>query len=148
MAIRDLMAQVERVRDEFHAAVFDAADVDAALALMAPDGVLVHLPAGTGARGDGLRRFLADDVVPHRPSDLAFRRISRTVDRWRVADETTVEFTHDRPMPWLLPGVEPTFRRVEVLAVSVVAVARGRITAHRTLWDHTALVGTRPVPAG
>ena len=49
-------------------------------------------------------------------------------------------FTHDRELPWLLPDVAPTGRRVEVLAVAVVTVRRGRIAEHRTLWDHHGLL--------
>src|SRR5213596_1649316 len=72
-------------------------------------------------------------------SDLEVRRISRTVDRWRLVDETTVSFTHDRELPWLLPGVEPTFRRAEVLAIAVVSFERARIRSQRVLWDHATL---------
>lgn len=139
-AVQDMMVAVERTRDAFAAAVH-AGDVEAALAVVTGDVVLTTLPAGTGARGtDALRRHLADDVLPHRPADLAVTRVSRTGDRWRVVDEQRVTFTHDVELPWLLPGVAPTGRPVDVLAISVVAVRRERITEHRTLWDHHGLL--------
>lgn len=139
-AVQDMMVAVERTRDAFAAAV-RGGDVDAALAVVADDVALATLPAGTGARGtEELRRHLAEDVLPHRPADLATTRVSRTVDRWRVVDEQRVTFTHDDELPWLLPGVAPTGRRVEVLAISVVAVRRERITEHRTLWDQHGLL--------
>ena len=140
MGVQQLMLEVERVRDSFHGAVFSTPDLEAALAATAADCVLVNLPMGTGASGEGLRRFLAEDVLPHLPADLTFRRISRTVDRWRLAEEATVGFTHDRELPWLLPGVAPTHRRVDVLAISVVSIRHSRITSHRTLWDHAGLL--------
>jgi carboxymethylenebutenolidase len=149
-AVQDLMVAVERTRDAFAAAVA-AGDVDAAVALVGDDVVLTSRPVGTDVRGAAaLRRHLADDVVPHRPADLATRRVTRTGDRWRVVDEQVVTFTHDRELPWLLPGVAPTGRRAEVLAITVVAVRRGRITEHRTLWDHHGLLdrlGLRPATA-
>jgi carboxymethylenebutenolidase len=51
-------------------------------------------------------------------------------------------------VPWLLPGVPPTGRRVEVLAISVVSAEHrsrlGRTTTliarHRTLWDYAGLL--------
>jgi hypothetical protein len=46
-----------------------------------------------------------------------------------------VSFTHDRE----LPGVEPTFRRAEVLAIAVVGFDRARISSKRVLWDHATL---------
>jgi len=135
------MVEVERVRDAFHTAVFASGDPGAARALLAADASLVNVPAGTGgSSADEVHRFLADHVVGHLPADLAFRRVTRTTDRWRVVEEATVSFTHDRELPWLLPGVAATGKPVEVLAVSVVAVRRSLLTAHRTLWDHHGLL--------
>lgn len=139
--IQQIMREIESVRDRFHRALYRDRDLAAALAVTGTDCVLVNLPAGTGGSGaDALRRYLADDLLPHLPDDLSFRRVSRTVDTFRVVDELAVAFTHDRELPWLLPGLPPTHRRVEVLAVSVVGVRQSRITVHRTLWDHHGLL--------
>jgi len=149
VGIQQLMWEIERIRDAFHEAVYVTGDLDAALAGTTADCTLVNLPTGTGAGGEELRRHLADDVLPHLPADLRFRRLSRTVDKVRVVEESTVAFTHDRELPWLLPGVAATGRPVEVLAISVVTFAHSRINAHRTrsqmrahrtLWDHTSLL--------
>jgi carboxymethylenebutenolidase len=139
-AIQVLMREVERIRDDFVRAVFVDGDLDAAVQLLGPDVVLSNVPAGTGATGiDAVRRHLTTDVIGHVPADLQFSRVSRTVDRIRLVDEQRVSFTHDRVLPWLLPGVEPTGRAVDVLAVTVAVVRQGRLAAHRTLWDQTAL---------
>lgn len=149
VGIQQLMWEIEGIRDAFHAAVHTTGDLDAALAALTEDCTLVNLPVGTGAAGDRLRGHLADDVLPHLPADLSFRRISRTVDKFRVVEEATVAFTHDRELPWLLPGAAPTGRRAEVLTISVVTFRHSRINAHRTrseicghrtLWDHAGLL--------
>ena len=149
MEIQHLMWKLDELAVGFRAAVFDAGDVDAALGFITEDCALTNVPAGTGGTGtEDLRRHLAEEVVPHRPADLAFRRVSKTVDQRRLAEESMVTFTHDRELPWLLPGVAPTGRRVEVLAISVVSVRHrsraGRTTsliaAHRTLWDQVGLM--------
>jgi len=143
--IQELMRQVERVRDGFRRAVL-AGEPDAAVALCAEAVTLIDLPVGTGAAGrDDLRRHLAE-VALHLPGDLAFARLSRTVDRFRVVDEERVTFTHDRELPWLLPGIDPTGRRAEVLAVSVTTVRQGRLLAVRTLWDLTTLLAGLGLP--
>jgi carboxymethylenebutenolidase len=150
-AVQDLMVEVARIRDAFHAAIYSGPDLDAAMTFTTPGCTLINLPSGAGASGEGLRRYLAEDVLPQLPADLTFRRISRTVDRWRVAQEDMVRFTHDRELPWLLPGVAPTGRPAEVLAVSVVTVERSRIASHRTLWDQATLLaqlGLEPLSAG
>lgn len=148
MGIQQLMWKIERVNDDFHQAVWSAGDVDRAVAATGDDCTLVNLPVQTGAAGEDLRDFLAAQVIPHRPADLTFQRVSRTVDRHRLVNEATVGFTHDRELPWLLPGVPPTHRRAEVLAISVVTfrhrsrlgTVETRIVAHRTLWDHSGLL--------
>ena len=148
MGIQQLMWQIEGVRDEFHAAVHSARDVRAAAACLGEVCVLVNSPVGTGGEDpDAIRRYLAEDVLPHLPADLEFERVSRTVDQRRVVDEMRVRFTHDRELPWLLPGVPPTGEAADVLAIGVVSFRHrssagrtlSRISAHRTLWDHTEL---------
>lgn len=150
MSIQQLMWQIERLRDAFHEAVYTTRDLDAALAAVHDDVELVNTPVGTRARGaDGLRRYLAENVLPHLPADLEFGRVSRTVDQRRIVDEMTVGFTHDRELPWLLPGAAPTGLRVEATAISVVTVRHAtrlgtttsKIFTHRTLWDHATLSG-------
>lgn len=131
----DLMLEVERVRDAFHRAAFVVPDLDRVRAMAADDVALSVRPTGTGATGPALLRFLAQDVHPYVPGDLQEERVSRTVDRWRVAEEARVRFTHERALPWLLPGVAPDGRVVDALVVSVVSVARGKVTAYRSLWD-------------
>ncbi len=141
IGVQQLMLAVERTKDAFHEAVYTARDVDAALAVIADDCSLTNLPLGIGAStADGIGRYLADDVLPHLPADLTFRKVSRTGDRWRVVDEVIIGFTHDRELPWLLPAIAATQHRVSVLAISVVTVRRARITNHRTLWDHCGLL--------
>lgn len=158
VAMQQLILAMQRMADAFHEAVYSTRDLDAALATLADDATLESLPLSSEARsGDALRRHLAEDVLPHLPADLRFRRVSRTADIRKLADERVVEFTHDREMPWLLPGAAPTHRQAEVRAISVIAfrhrthgaVTSSLITSHRTLWDHSALLTQlRPDAAG
>ncbi|WP_345379701.1 nuclear transport factor 2 family protein [Pseudonocardia yuanmonensis] len=139
-AMQVLMREVERVWDEFWSAAYERGDAAAATALLAPEAVLVDMPAMTGGNDRAeVERHLAEVVAPHLPADLARRRISRTVDTRGLVDELRWTFTHDRELPWLLPGVPPSGRPVRVLAVSVVAVRQGRIASVRTLWDDARL---------
>lgn len=150
VGIQQTIWAVEKLAAAFHEAVFETRDLDAALATVGDECTLTNVPAGTGADGrDALARYLADDVLPHLPAGLTFERVSRTSDQRRVVQESMVAFTHDRELPWLLPGVAATGRRVEVLAITVVGfrhrswqgATTSRIVAHRTLWDHAGLLG-------
>ncbi|NMO90581.1 nuclear transport factor 2 family protein [Actinomycetospora sp. TBRC 11914] len=134
-AVQDLMVEVERVRDAFVAALLRP-DPGAVHALLAPDARLEIDPVGIVVTGaDAIRDHVAERIVPGRPADLAVRQRSRTGDRWRVVDEATATFTHDREVPWLLPGVPGTGRGVEVDLLTVVGVRRSRITRARLVWD-------------
>jgi len=147
------MRELELAWDDHQHALLRRRDLAAALASLAAEPAVTHIPAMTGATGrQAVERFYADQLLPHLPDDLDLRRISRTVDRWRLVDETTVSFTHDRELPWLLPGAETTFRRAEVLAIAVVGFDRTRIRSQRVLWDQATLaaqlgLGTATVPA-
>jgi carboxymethylenebutenolidase len=139
-SIAQFMRDLEQVWEAHQQALIQRRDLQAALAPLAAEPTVTHIPAMTGGTGrEAVEGFYADQFLPHLPADLTLRRISRTVDRWRLVDETTVSFTHDREMPWLLPGVEPTFRRAEVLAIAVVGFDRTRIRSQRVLWDHATL---------
>ena len=99
------MRELERAWDAHREALLARSDLAAALAPLAAEPSVVHIPAMTGAAGrPALERFYADQVLPHLPGDLVLSKISRTVDRWRLVDETTVSFTHDREIPGCCPG--------------------------------------------
>jgi carboxymethylenebutenolidase len=146
-AIAQFLVELEQTWSEHLDAALTRRDLDAALASLAPVPLIQHNPAGTGAAGaEAVRRFYAEDFLPHLPADLTVSRISRTVDRWRLVDEATVSFTHDRELPWLLPGAEPTHRGAEVLAITVVAFERRKIRSVRVLWDHATLTAQLGLP--
>jgi len=139
-AIAQFMRELEGVWDEHRAALLVRRDLAAAVATMAAEPSVTHLPAMTGGTGrQAVERFYGGQVLPCLPADLTLSRISRTVDRWRLVEETTVSFTHDRELPWLLPGAEPTFRRAEVLAIAVAGFHRMKISSVRVLWDYATL---------
>ena len=142
------MRELEDLWDAHTDALLARRDLAASLATMAPVPSVQHIPPMTGAAGrEELQRFYAEDFLPHLPADLLVARISRTVDRFRLVDELTVSFTHDRALPWLLPGITPAFRRAEVLAIAVVAFERKRIRSVRVLWDHATLTAQLGIPA-
>ena len=146
-AFAQFMRELEHLWDDHTDALLARRDLAASLTTVAPVPSVLHIPAMTGAVGrEALQRFYAEDFLPHLPGDLRLAKISRTVDRFRLVDEMTVSFTHDRELPWLLPGVSPVFRRAEVLAIAVVAFERRRIRSVRVLWDHATLTAQLGIP--
>jgi carboxymethylenebutenolidase len=139
--VNDSTTELVQVWDAHVAAEFQDKDADAAVATMCDDATLLHVPVATGARGtEELRRFYADVFIPSWPDDLSVETVSRTVDDTRVVEELIVRGTHDRPMPFWLPGVAPTERRFEVAHAAVVAFRNGLIASEHVYLDQASLL--------
>jgi carboxymethylenebutenolidase len=132
-----------------HGAVFDAhvqaefvdLDVDAAMATMTPNPYLTHVAPLTGAYGaDDLRAFYRDHFVGKWPADTVTEEISRTIAEHRLVDELIVRFTHDIEMDFILPGVAPTGRVVELALAVIVDFEDGKIAAERIYWDQASVL--------
>ena len=96
-AIAQFMRELEQVWDAHREASIVRRDLAASLAHLAAEPSVRHLPVMTGADGrQDVERFYAEEFLPHLPGDLVLTRMSRTVDRFRLVDEMTVSFTHDR----------------------------------------------------
>jgi carboxymethylenebutenolidase len=66
--------------------------------------------------------------------------VSLTVGEDQIAEEVILTFTHDREMPWLLPGIAPTGCRVEIPQLAVVAVRDGKIAHEHIWWDQASVL--------
>jgi carboxymethylenebutenolidase len=55
-------------------------------------------------------------------------------------DEIIFSFTHTAEMPWMLPGVPPTGRWVEVPLVVVVGFRDGKLAHERIYWDQASVL--------
>ena len=97
------------------------------------------LPAAQRAMVEAWERHLAAELDSH-GAGASVVRLSRTVGHDRIVDELTYRFTHRVAMPWILPGLAPTGRAVEVALVMVGEFAGDRITAERRYWDRAAVL--------
>ena len=114
-----------------------AGDLDQTLATMAPDPHLVNIPTMVGGQGpQGVRTFYANRLIGQFfPPDVVFDTISRTYSGERLVDELIISFTHTTKMDWMLPGVEPTGKRVEVVFVVIVGIEEGKVAYEHIMWD-------------
>jgi carboxymethylenebutenolidase len=129
------------VFDEHVRAEFELGDADRTIDTMTENPYLNHVPVATGASGrEALRTFYREHFIPSWGSDTEVVPISRTVGEDRIVDELLVRFTHSRPMPFNLPGVEPTGRRVELPHVVVVGFEGGKVAYEHVYWDQASLL--------
>ncbi|KAI9372762.1 hypothetical protein BJX61DRAFT_505906 [Aspergillus egyptiacus] len=96
------------------------------------------LTGGTGTRA--LRRFYEQHFLHQLPPSMHLRLISRTAGADRVVDELFVSFEHTQEVPWLLPGVAPTNKKVEVVIVSIVSVRGGKLYSEHVYWDQASVL--------
>ena len=114
-----------------------AGDLDQTLATMAPNPHLVNVPTMLGGQGPaGVRAFYANRLVGQFfPPDVRFETVSRTYSEERLVDELIISFTHTHKIDWMLPGVEPTGRFVDVVFVVIVGFENDKVAYEHILWD-------------
>ncbi|RAL68668.1 hypothetical protein DID88_007377 [Monilinia fructigena] len=100
-----------------------------------------HIPTMTGGIGRGpLTEFYSNHFVFNNPEDTKLELVSRTVGVDRVIDEFIFNFTHDRVIDWLLPGVPPTHKHVRIPFTSVVNIRGDRLYHEHIAWDQATVL--------
>jgi carboxymethylenebutenolidase len=61
------------------------------------------------------------------PPDTSILPVSRTIGPETLVDEIIFRFTHTIEMDWMLPGIAPTGRRVEIPTVVIVHFRDGKL---------------------
>ena len=126
----------EHIRHEF-----DTKSTDDTLATMVPEAYVDHVPVLTGGRGqDELRHFYATHFIPKMPPDMAMTPVSRTVGTDQLVDEMVISFTHTIEMDWMLPGIPPTGKRVEVALVVIVRFRESKLAHEHIYWDQASVL--------
>ncbi len=129
------------VFDAHVAAEFERKDIDATMATMVEEPYVWHVPVLTGAAGgEAVRSFYSRDFIGCTPADAVLRPIARTVSTDRVIDEFVLEFTHDCEIPFMLPGVAPTGRRVRIPTVVVMGFQDGKVAYEHIYWDQASVL--------
>jgi carboxymethylenebutenolidase len=134
-------AEMVAVWEEHIGHEFSTRDVSSTIATMVEDAYVNHVPVMTGGYGhEALRRFYREDFISPMPADTAIQLVSRTLGQDQLVDEIIFSFTHTEEMPWMLPGVAPTHRHVEIPLVVVVGFREGKLAHERIYWDQASVL--------
>ena len=126
----------EHVRHEF-----STRNTEDTLATMVEDAYVNHIPVLTGGTGQQeLREFYSKRFIPQMPPDTEMTPVSRTVGEDQIVDEMIFKFTHTIPMDWMLPGVAPTGKRVEIPLVAIVRFRNGKLAHEHIYWDQASVL--------
>jgi len=123
------------------AAEFEEKSINATMATMTSDPFVNHVPVMTGGVGSSeVIHFYSTYFIPGHPPDTEVVPVARTLGDDRIVDELIHKFTHTIEMPWILPGVPPTGKRVEVAVIVVVQFKDGKIAGERIYWDQASVL--------
>ena len=120
---------------------FSTCNTDDTLATMVDDAYVNHIPVLTGGSGrDELRGFYSKRFIPQMPPDTEMTPVSRTIGEDQLVDEMVFKFTHSIRMDWMLPGISPTGKRVEVPLVAIVRFKDGKLAHEHIYWDQASVL--------
>ena len=126
----------EHVRYEF-----STRNTEDTLATMVEDAYVNHIPVLTGGVGrEELHEFYSKRFIPQMPPDTEMTPVSRTIGEDQIVDEMIFKFTHTIPMDWILPGIPPTGKRVEVPLVAIVRFREGKLAHEHIYWDQASVL--------
>ena len=119
-----------------------AGDLETTMDTMTERPHLTNVPLITGGVGrKGVRNFYADHLVgKFFPPDVEMINVSQTIGDDQLVDELVIRFTHTRVIEWMLPGVAPTGRRVEMAVAVIVKVENGKIAHEHIYWDQASVL--------
>ncbi|OKH32633.1 hypothetical protein NIES2119_25415 [[Phormidium ambiguum] IAM M-71] len=133
---------------------FGTHSTEDALATMVEDAYVNGIPVMTGGVGKAaVGEFYSKYFIPQIPPDFELVPISRTIGTDQLVDEMVATFTHTIQMDWMLPGVAPTGKRVEVPVVAIIRFRDGKLAHEHLYWDQASVLvqlgmldpGTLPV---
>jgi carboxymethylenebutenolidase len=120
---------------------FGARDVAATMATMVAEPYVNHIPTMTGGVGaKQLARFYKHHFIPKCPADTKLVPISRTIGADRIVDEMLFCFTHDVEIDWMLPGLRPTGKYVEIPLVAIVNFRGDKLYHEHIYWDQASVL--------
>lgn len=117
-------------------------DLDTTMATMSDNPHLHNVANMMGGVGrQGVRDFYRNHLVgKFFPPDVKMVNVSRTIGTDQIVDEVVISFTHTRAIDWMLPGVPPTGKRVEMAVAVIVGVKDGKITHEHIYWDQASVL--------
>jgi len=120
---------------------FAMKDAKAALTTMSANPYVLMVPLGIGARGrEEVYKFYNEKFLRQLPADITPVPISQAVGKDILVEEAVYRFTHDQVMDWLIPGLAPTGKYVQIGLVAIIKFENDKIASEHIYWDHASLL--------
>ena len=120
---------------------FEAHSADETMLTMSEGAYVNNVPVLTGGIGlDGVKLFYENHFIPHLPQDTEVTPVSRTIGHDQIVDEVIFRFTHSIEMDWMLPGIAPTNKPVEIPLVAIIKFRDGKVAHEHIYWDQASVL--------
>lgn len=120
---------------------FESRSVEGTMRTMAEGAHVNHVPVLTGGVGlDEVKDFYETQFIPQMPPGTETVPVSRTVRNDQIVDEIIFKFTHSIAMDWMLPGIAPTNKAVEIPLVVIIGFRDGKVAHEHIYWDQASVL--------
>jgi len=132
---------LDKIWDRHTELEFATRAAEATMETMVAEPYVNHVPVMTGGTGwHETLRFYKNHFIPTAPKDSALVPISRTTGADRIVDEMLFCFTHDIEIDWMLPGIRPTGKYVQIPLVAIVRFRGDKIYNEHIYWDQASVL--------
>ena len=129
------------VWNEHLRAEFSSHSADETIVTMSANPLINQVPVMIGGDGrEEVFEFYTKYFLNQIPPDAEMVPVSRTIGQGRLVNEMIFRFTHSISMDWMLPGIPPTGKRVEIAMVVVVQFDGDKMAHEHLYWDQASVL--------
>ena len=133
--------KLDDVWTEHLRAEFSAHSPDETIVTMSTNPLINQVPVMIGGNGrEEVYEFYTRYFLSQIPPDAEMELVSRTIGQGRLVYEMIFRFTHTISMDWMLPGIPPTGKRVEIAMVVVVQFDGDKMAHEHLYWDQASVL--------
>ncbi|MDF1758664.1 MAG: carboxymethylenebutenolidase [Legionellaceae bacterium] len=117
-------------------------DLETTMSTMSNNPHLFSIPTMQAAIGyDEVLNFYSR-YVPEKffPKDIEINLVSRTVGNNQLIEENIIKFTHNIEVGWMLPGIDPTEKKVEFPMIVLFKFINSKISHEHLYWDNASVL--------
>lgn len=134
-----LEPNIEGIRDELTSLTIYG-NVEKTMKSVRPYAHVINGPTLAGGIGSKQLSHFYSKLFYPLPKSMSSRLLSRTVGTDRIVDELFISFVHNIAVPWMLPGIPPTNRRLEIVVVSIMSLRGGALESEHLYWDQASVL--------
>ncbi|WP_299494771.1 hypothetical protein [uncultured Shewanella sp.] len=145
MATKEITSQLHQkyvdIFDEHMAAEFDHKNINDTMATMSEDPYVINIPTLRGGDNyQAVKHFYNTEFIGQFPDDMDIEVISKSFNTDLLVTELVMSLTHDREIPWLLPNISPSYKKISFFTIVIVNFKDEKVDSERIYWDQGSVL--------